>query len=190
MSVDEDNAMKTSKSALCAVVVLMLGFSVAVSPQQAFADHKVHPATMCVKLAGGANISRGFGGMIRNTSPAAPLFVQCDIVNELGADAGPPFLRIKGGLLKTTDRNPDKELTCALYQTLTLPGPLSSGTFFMSDSDHTTGASGDSQPLLFDPPDPNSSFGYTNFFQCNIPPAVNGAVSELHNYQILEDRGE
>lgn len=76
--------MKTSNIVLCAVSVFVLGLSAAVSPPQALAAvQRVHPASMCVKLAGGANITRGGGGSIMNSSPTTPLFVTCDVVNEV-----------------------------------------------------------------------------------------------------------
>lgn len=98
--------MKTSNSVLCAVVVFGLGLSAAVSPPQALAAiERLHPASMCAKLAGGANITRGGNGIILNGSPTANLYVTCDLVNEIDLDVAGNHPRITEGAVSTRDRH-------------------------------------------------------------------------------------
>jgi hypothetical protein len=63
--------MKMSNSIRYAVVVAVLGLSVALSAPHAFAaeyDYKVYPAAMCGRVDG-ANISRNAYGGIQNLNP-------------------------------------------------------------------------------------------------------------------------
>jgi hypothetical protein len=141
---------------------------------------------MCVKSSGGANITRGLGGSISNASPAAELNVQCDIVNEIDLTVA-GHSRIMGGILSTTDRHPDRAVTCSLLQfSRTFEG---SQVFFRSTSRRTDGVSHNLFFLFFGGPDPLGETGLrsNNFYFWNIPPKTNIGASELHQYSVVEE---
>jgi hypothetical protein len=184
--------MKTSNSVLCAVVVAVLGLSAVVSPPQAAAGEGpeieyVHPASMCVKLAGGANIVRLFDGSIANNSTAASLGVSCDVVNKVYIAIGnQPTITF--GTVSTRDLHPSANITCGLCQAARVlqTGVIASTCIFKT----TEGASPSLKFLSFDPPDPTGAITglrSNNFFTCSIPPASDLGASTLNFYSVRED---
>jgi hypothetical protein len=180
--------MKTSNSILCAVIVFVLGLSAAVSPPQALAAvETVHPATMCVKSAGGANIARASGGTITNSSPTQNLFVQCDVVNDVDLNVAGNHPVILGGVISTTDRHPSLGIHCSLFQAVRTF--QTSNVIFRFINNFTNGAAENLKFLSYGPPDPTGITGFrsNNFFLCFIPPTSNGNTSEIHFYSVEEE---
>jgi hypothetical protein len=179
--------MKTANSVLCAVVVFVLGFSVALSAPHAFAASlMVYPADTCGKLPGNANITRNQFGGIANASPAAILFVSCGIVND-------GLLKLSSAAILVTDRNPgpiiSDDILCNLIQVRRII--QNSGVVLSIAGARTFGASNDARQLGFFPPflDPNNPTGpaSTNFITCIIPARISpGDPSEIHFYSVSE----
>jgi hypothetical protein len=159
-------------SVLCAVVVFVLGLSAAVSPPQALAAiERVHPASMCGKLGGGANITRVNHGIIVNNSPTAKLFVTCDVVNELDLAVAGNHPTIKGGTVSGRDRNPSEfqDIYCTLLQSSRV---FQTGDVFWTFiTNHTNGAAKSLKFLSYGEPDPNGLTGFrsNNFFFLYYP---------------------
>jgi hypothetical protein len=172
--------MKPSVSVLCAVMVSVVGLAATLRAPHAFAiDFKVYPGTTCVKLAGGANITRDMGS-IENRSPTAFLFIDCNVVNDV-------YLHITQGWIQTTDRHPSEDIGCNLVQVMRRY--QDSAVVFWINGQHTAGAANNVQILHYGRADPNFTTGAAshNFYTCQIPPTYDGAVSQIHSYSVIEE---
>ncbi len=172
--------MKTSNSVLSVVVVCALGLSATLGSPQAFAaSYTVYPGNMCVKLDGGANITRTYGS-VENHSPTQWLYMDCNVVNDI-------YSNIASGWIRTTDRHPSAEIWCTLFQLVRRP--QDSTIYFVASNSHTGGETNRVQTLYYDRVDPSVTVGSTshNFYTCYIPPTYNGLVSGIHDYSFIEE---
>jgi hypothetical protein len=172
--------MEIFNHALRAVVAAVMTLTVALSaPPASASDYIVYPGTDCVKLGGGANITRNLGS-IQNSNPAAFLFVDCNASNNVR-------VRISQGWVITTDRHPNEIVGCSLVQAFRRF--QDSDVIVWFNGQNTNGAGNSIQVLHFGPGDPNFTTGAasSNFYTCQIPPASNGAISQIHSYAIIEE---
>jgi hypothetical protein len=188
--------METSNSVRYAVAVFVLGLSVALSAPQAFAietNFEIYPGDTCVKLGGGANITRNELGGIANQNPTSSLFVSCPVPNLVNAN-GKSDWEIGSVLIETTDRNPGdtiaNDIRCSLLQVKRIV--LNSGAEFVINVRGTSSASNNLQTLTI-PNLAGNPIGRrsANFIKCLIPRQTsNGAFSELHSYGVFEVSNE
>jgi hypothetical protein len=172
--------MEIFNHALRAVAAAVMTLTVALSaPPASASDYTVYPGTDCVKLGGGANITRNFGS-IQNANPVAFLFVDCNSSNNV-------FVRISQGWVITTDRNPNEIVACSLVQVFRRF--QDSDLIFWFNGQNTNGAGNHVQVLHFGPGDPNFATGAasSNFYTCQIPRTSNGEISQIHSYAIIEE---
>jgi hypothetical protein len=174
------NIMENFNHALRAVAAAVMTLTVALSaPPASASDYTVYPGTDCVKLGGGANITRSFGS-IQNANPVASLFVDCNSSNNVR-------VRISQGWVITTDRHPNDAVICSLVQVFRRF--QDSDLIFWFNAQNANGAGNGVQVLHYGPGDPNFSTGAasSNFYTCHIPATSNGEISQIHSYAIIEE---